>query len=88
MARHLQSVPRARAPERFALPQVASSPAIQPVRPDPPGRPAAASDESSGSFGGMLDASAGSGAARADARQAMGMQSSVKGSKRTYSSII
>src|SRR4051812_5400252 len=59
MARHLQSIPCARAPERFALPQVASSPAIQPVRPDPPGRSAAASDGSPGSFGGMLDASYG-----------------------------
>src|SRR3954463_10376933 len=47
------------APERFALPQVASSPAILPVRPELPGRPAAASDESSESFGGMLDASSG-----------------------------
>ena len=48
------------------MPQVASSPVIQPVRPEVAGRPAAAADESAGTFGGMLDASAGSGAPSSD----------------------
>ena len=42
------------------MPQVASSPVIQSVRPEPSGRRPAASDDSPGTFGEMLDASAGS----------------------------
>lgn len=47
------------------MPQVASDLGIRSVRPEPLGRPAAA-DEPSGTFGEMLEASAGSGVARPD----------------------
>jgi flagellar hook-length control protein FliK len=47
------------------LPQVAFTPVIPPQQPEPPAR-AAASNEPSGTFGDILDASAGSAAPRAD----------------------
>ena len=63
------------------MPQVASSSVIQSVRPETPGRPAAASEDTSGAFGEILDASATSAAAPANDGNSAGNSNSAAQSR-------